>query len=339
LNYSPILEEVAKKIKTTPEDIKFKKDLAGTSTAQVSEITWNKGEKFGILKQNTTKVEWLFYSKIAKNYKVPAPFPIAFSKSSDVPWILLDKIYRGVHPKKWGRDNIDRALSELAGFHAQFLGREEEKEFSQFPKLLTKDWETTKEKLNSNIDRAINIASQYSEKTPVTKTEFERVKKTINSEGFIEDILFSGTTLLHGATWVYNFMQSKKCSYLLDWRECHFGAPATEILHFYDLFPFSVEGIFDIKISLREQVYTLDEIIKIYITAIRKNEGKILIKDFKKSIKASVAFHIAHHWAPILKPDVIYLHGGRYFVARTLRLLPSRRVMREHFKNLLAIGK
>ena len=334
MKYSPILEEVAKKLKCTPEDIKFKRNLVGTSTAKVSEITWDKGTKNGILKQNTTKVEWLFYSKIAMNYKVPAPFPIAFSKSSDLPWVLLEKIQRGVHPKKWEKPNIERALRELGYLNGQFLGRESEEEFEGFPKPFTQDWESTKARLVENLDKAINIAKQYKDKTPITKTELEKVKRTINSKDFLNDILINGTSLLHGATWTYNFMQSAKCSCLLDWQECSFSPPVLEFLHFYDLIPFHVEGV---KISVKENPFTLDEMIKIYLESIRKNKGKIPLKDFKKSIKLAVAYHIAYHWAPILKPDVIYLHGGRYFVARTLRLLPSRRVMRSHFKNLISL--
>jgi hypothetical protein len=334
MNNSPILEEVAKKLKCSPDEIKFKRDLVGTSTAKVSEIIWDKGKKNGILKQNTTKVEWLFYSKIATNYKVPAPFPIAFSKSSDLPWVILEKIQRGVHPKKWEKANIERALKELGYLNGQFLGRESEKEFDGFPKPFTQDWERTKEKLIENLDKAINIAQQYADKTPITKTEFEKVKKVIKSKNFLDDILICGTSLLHGATWTYNFMQSAKCSCLLDWQECFFGPPALEFIHFHDLIPFHVEGV---KISLKENPITLDDMMKKYLEAVRKKKGKIALKDFKKTLKPAVAFHIAAHWAPILKPDVIYLHGGRYFVARTLRLLPSRRVMRTHFKNLISM--
>jgi hypothetical protein len=334
LNHTPILDEVAKELKCSSEEIKFKRDLVGTSTAKVTEITWDKGKKNGILKQNTTKVEWLFYSKIATNYKVPAPFPIAFSKSSDVPWILLEKIQRGVHPKKWEKENIERALKELGYLNGQFQGKEEDDEFKGFPKPFTQDWENIKERLLENLEKATNIAIQYKETSPVTKTELEKIKKIINSKNFLEDYLICGTSLLHCATWTYNFMQSTKCSCLLDWQECSFGPPIREFLHFYDLIPFHVEGV---KISIKENPFTLEEMMKIYLDAFRKNKGKIQLKDFKKSLKSAVAFHLANHWAPILKPDVIYLHGGRYFVARTLRLLPSRKVMRAHFKNLISL--
>ena len=334
MKHSPILEELAKKLKCSPEEVKFKRDLVGTSTAKVSEITWDKGKKNGILKQNTTKVEWLFYSKIATNYKVPAPSPIAFSKSRDLPWILLEKIQRGVHPKKWEKENIERALKELGYLNGQFQGREDDDEFEGFPKPFTQDWDNIKERLIDNLDKAINIAKQYKETSPVTKTELEKVKKIINSKDFLENYLICGTSLLHCATWTYNFMQSSKCSCLLDWQESSFGPPIREFIHFYDLIPFHVEGV---KISVKENPFTLDEMIKIYLEAFRKKKGKIQLRDFKKSIKPAVAFHLANHWAPILKPDVIYLHGGRYFVARTLRLLPSRRVMREHFKNLISL--
>ncbi|MCK5141637.1 MAG: hypothetical protein KAQ70_05540, partial [Candidatus Heimdallarchaeota archaeon] len=70
-----------------------------------------------------------------------------------------------------------------------------------------------------------------------------------------------------------------------------------------------------------------------------KRGGKITLPKFKQSLKAAVSFQIAYFWAKILKPDVIHLHGGRYFIARTLRLLPSRKVMREHFKKLLELSK
>ncbi|MFW9853193.1 MAG: hypothetical protein ACFFDS_09630 [Candidatus Thorarchaeota archaeon] len=332
MSFSPIIEEVAKKLKCKPEDIRFKKDLDGTSTARVSEVTWGK-DKIGILKQNTNKIEWLFYSKIAKNYKVPAPSPIAVSTSSDIPWILIEKIYRGIHPKKWEKNNIERALKELARFHAQFFNREEEKEFEQFPKLFTKEWDKTKDKLIKDLNKAIKIATQYKGKTPVTKTEFEQIKKKIKQEKFLNDILSVGTTLLHGATWCYNFMQSAKCSCLLDWKECFFGPPSLEILHFYDLLHFNVEGI---KINLRSLPVTLDGLIKLYLSELKKKNITIKTSDFKETVKATVPFHFARQWAPILKPDVIYLHGGRYFVARTLRLLPSRKDIRQHYKDLLA---
>lgn len=334
MSFSPIVDEVAKNLKCKQEDIKFKRDLVGTSTAKVSEITWGK-DKVGILKQGVTKIEWLFYSRIVKNYKVPAPFPIAVSKSSDIPWILIEKISRGVHPKKWEKSNIERALKELAHFHSQFFSREEEKEFDQFPKLLTKDWDETKDKLIKDLNKAIKIASQYKGKTPVTKTEFEQIKKKIMKETFLKDMLAIGTTLLHGGTWCYNFMQSSKCTCLLDWKECFFGPPGWEILHFYDLLHFYVDGI---KISLRELPVTLEGLIKLYVKELNKKNIAIKISDFRKTVKASIPFHFARQWAPILKPDVIYLHGGRYFVARTLRLLPSRKVIRQHYKDLLAFG-
>lgn len=79
--------------------------------------------------------------------------------------------------------------------------------------------------------------------------------------------------------------------------------------------------------------------IKIYHTEFKKAGGKITLAKFRESLKAAVSFQIAYFWARILKPDVIHLHGGRYFIARTLRLLPSRKVMRDHFESLLDLSR
>ncbi len=328
------MSEVAKKIKTSPEAIKVRKYLSGTSTAKVAEISWEKN-KTAILKQNTTKVEWLFYSKIASKYNVPAPRVIAVSKSSDVPWILISKIYRGVHPKKWDESNIKRALAEIARLHAQFYNKEDKKELEDFPKPFTIDWEKKKEDLIENLNKASKIAINYKGKTPLTKNDFEKAKKVIKSDTFVKDLLASGTSLLHGDTWTYNFMQSSQCiACLLDWQECFIGPPAWELLYFYDLLPFHVDGI---KISLYELPFTFEEIAKIYFEEMEINGVKLKKADFLKSLKASVSLQIAQFWATQLKPDVLYLRGGRYFVARTLRLLPSRKEMRDYLKGLMSV--
>ncbi len=336
MNPSPILEEVAKKLKTPSEEIKIRRYLSGTSTAKVSEIRWEK-DKVGILKQNTTKVEWLFYSKIANKHNVPAPRVIAFSDTSDVPWVLISKIYRGVHPKKWDESNIDRAIKEIARLHAIFYNKEDNEEFEEFSKPFGVDWEKTKKGLIENLDRASKIALNYKSKTPLTKTELDKTKKIIKSKTFLADFLASGTTLLHGDTWSYNFMQSSQCiACLFDWQESFIGPPAWEILYFYDLLPFHIDGI---KISLYDLPFSFDEVLKKYFDELEINGVKLKKVDFLKSLKAAVSFQIAYQWAPRLKPDVLYLRGGRYFVARSLRLLPSRSEMREYFKGLLAISE
>ncbi|MBY9001698.1 MAG: phosphotransferase [Candidatus Heimdallarchaeota archaeon] len=336
MNKSPVIEEIAKELKCTVDEIKFRKNLSGTSTASVSEISWGKEKRVGILKQNTTKVEWLFYSKIASEYSVPAPKPIAFSKNSDMPWILIEKIPRGIHPKRWSKNHIEKAVKQLARFHAQFHNKEEEKIFDDFRKKTTIEWENTQKRLLDNIKRATQIAVNYEGKYPITKKEFDYVKKEINSKEFHERLLAGGTSLLHGDVWIYNFMQTPSCACLLDWQESFFGPPAWEFLYFYDLIPLLVDGF---KIGTRVNPFTLDELIKIYHNEFKKAGGKMTLQQFRKSLKAAVSFQIAYFWARILKPYVINLHGGRYFIARTLRLLPSRKVMRAHFKNLLDISR
>jgi len=97
-----ILDEVAQKLKVSSDQIKFKGDLTGTSTAKVSEISWGK-DKEGILKQNTTKEEWIIYSTLANKYRLPVPKIKAMSKTSEVPWILLEKIPKSIHPRASGR--------------------------------------------------------------------------------------------------------------------------------------------------------------------------------------------------------------------------------------------
>ncbi|MHA1668441.1 MAG: phosphotransferase [Candidatus Heimdallarchaeaceae archaeon] len=331
-----IHEDIAKKLKVNPETIKVNKVLAGTSSAKVLDIEWGKEKKQGILKENTTKTEWLFYKLIAKNYDVPAPIPITISDTSEIPWILLNKVERGIHPKKWGKVEVEKAIKGLVKLHATFINKEEEKELEPFQKTFTKDWSKTKRILLENLDKAIKIAANYSTKTPVTKSEFEKVKKRIKAKNFTDSLLTCGTTLLHGETWTYNFTQSKECNCLIDWQECHVGPPAVEIVYFFDLLPFHVEGI---KIGLKERPFSFDEIIKMYLAEMRKKGVKISLKDFKVTLQSAVFYQLARQWAPLLKPDVVYLKGGQYFVHRTLRLLPSRREMRKHFKNLLELGE
>ncbi len=335
LNSLSILDEVAKKLKIDSKEIKFRKDLVGTSTAKVSEISWGKS-KIGILKQNTTKVEWLVYSKIATKHKIPTPKIIAISKSSDVPWILLEKIPKSIHPKDWTKENIEAALREIAKLHSKFYNKTDSKEFDNIPVVNEIEWKTIKSNLISNINKALKIAEHYEGKTPLTKTDLEIVKKDLNSKDFIKKFLSSGQTLIHGGTWTYNFLQTSSKIYLLDWQECVIAPPAWDFLHFYDLLPFHVEGF---RVKLNELPFTFNELLKIYIDEMKKNKINIKLADFKKSLRAAVSIQIAHLWSPLLKPDVIYLKGGRYYISRTLRLWPSRKAVRQHFSDLLEIRK
>ncbi|GAG80267.1 unnamed protein product, partial [marine sediment metagenome] len=109
-----------------------------------------------------------------------------------------------------------------------------------------------------------------------------------------------------------------------------------EILHFYDLLPFKIDGM---KVGLKEIPITLNEITDIYLKELSKNKIKIKKNDFMDSIKAAIFFQLANYWAPRLKPFTVYLRGGSYFIGRTLRLLPSRSKLRAHFKELLDITK
>jgi len=333
LNSLPILDEVAKKLRISSDEIKFGKELVGTSTAKISEIFWGKN-KTGILKQNTTKTEWLVYSKIAKKHTIPVPKVLAISQSSEVPWILLEKIPRSIHPKDWDENHIKAALKEIAKLHSKFCGKIDGKELVDLPRLDKEEWTITRDVLLKKIDKAIKIAENYKGKTPLTKTDLETVRKDLKNKNFADNLFATGQTLIHGGTWTYNFLQSNSKIYLLDWQECVIAPPAWDFIHFYDLLPFQVEGI---RVSLNEIPFTFKELLKIYMDELKKNKTHIKLTDFKKSLRAAVSLQIAHLWCPMLKPDVIYLKGGRYFVSRSLRLWPSRKAVRQHFNDLMSI--
>ncbi len=333
MNSIPILDEVAKKLKVSADDIKFHKDLAGTSTAKVSEISWGKS-KTGILKQNTTKIEWIVYSKIAPKHKLPIPKILAISQSADVPWILLEKIPKNIHPKDWKEENIVSALKEIAKLHSKFYNITDSKEFSGLPRIDAEEWKSIKSILQSNINKALKIAEHYKGKTPLTKTDIEAVKKDLNSKTFIDNLLSAGTTLSHGGTWTYNFLQTSSKTYLLDWQECIIAPPACDFIHYYDLLPFQAEGF---RVKLNDLPFTFKELLKIYMDELKKNKVTIKLADFKQSLRAAVSLQIARIWCPMLKPDVIYLKGGRYYVSRSLRLWPSRKAVRQHFTDLMGI--
>ena len=335
MNSLPILDEVAKKLKVSSEDIKFRKDLVGTSTAKVSEITWGK-DKIGILKQNTTKTEWWVYSKIATKHNIPAPKVLAKSQSSEVPWILLEKIPESIHPKDWKEEHIIRALKEIAKLHAQFYNKTDSIEFENIPKINFDEWGMLKNNLMDNLKKALKIADNYKGKTPLTKTDLETAKRDLNSKNYFERLFSTGTTLIHGGTWTYNFLQTKSKIYLLDWQECMIAPPACDFIHFYDLLPFHAD---EYRVQLSDIPFTLDELLKVYFEELKANKVNIKLVDFKKSLKAAVSLQIAHIWSPMLKPDVIYLKGGRYYISRTLRLWPSRKAVRDHFSDLMNIRK
>ena len=336
MNSLPILEEVAKKLKISANEIDFKKDLVGSSNAKVSEIAWGKNNS-GILKQNTTKTEWLVYSKIAPKHTIPAPKVLAISQTAEVPWILLEKIPESIHPKDWKEGNIVRALKELAKLHSKFYNNVEGKEFSDLPIINQTEWKSWHSKMQNNIDKALKIAENYKGKTPLTKTDIEIAKKDLNSKNYLERLLSTDITLIHGGTWTYNFLQTNSKIYLLDWQECMIAPPAIDFIHFYDLLPFHAEGLF--RVQLDDLPLTFNELLKIYLDEIKKNKVNIKISEFKKSLKAAVSLQIAHVWCPMLKPEVIYLRGGRYFISRSLRLWPSRKAVRQHFTDLLNIRK
>ena len=241
MNSLPILDEVAKKLKISSDKIKFGKDLVGTSTAKVSEISWGK-DKSGILKQNTTKTEWLVYSNITKKYKIPVPKVLAISQSSEVPWILLEKIPSSIHPKDWKEEHIVNALKEIANLHSKFCNNLDGKELTDLPRIDKEEWDITKNVLLDNIKKAIKITENYKGKTPLTKTDLEIVRKDIKSKTFVDNLFATGQTLTHGGTWTYNFLQSNSKVYLLDWQECIIAPPALDFIHFYDLLPFQAEG-------------------------------------------------------------------------------------------------
>ena len=134
-----ILDEVAQKLKTSSDQIRFRRELAGTSTAKVTEISWGK-EKEGILKQNTTKEEWIIYSNLAKKYKLPVPKIIAISKTSEIPWILLEKIPKNIHPKNWKKDNIEAALREVAKINSKFYNNPILDTLENLPNVNEENW-------------------------------------------------------------------------------------------------------------------------------------------------------------------------------------------------------
>ncbi len=330
-----ILDEVAQKLKVSSDQIKFKGDLTGTSTAKVSEISWGK-DKEGILKQNTTKEEWIIYSTLAKKYKLPVPKIKAMSKTSEVPWILLEKIPQSIHPRNWDKFHVEKALKEVAKINAKFYNDPILDTLKDLPIVNEENWNDIKRKLQDNIKKALKIAESHQGKTPLTKTNLLSVRKDINSKDFLERFLAAGRTLIHGGTWTYNFLQTSSKVYLLDWQETMVASPALDFIYFYDLLPIHAEGF---RVKLVERPFTLDEMQEIYFKELEKNNVKISKSKFKTSLKASISFQIANLWAPMLKPDVILLRGGRYYIARSLRLWPSRKTMRQHYSDLIEIRK
>jgi len=330
-----ILDEVAQKLKTSSDQIKFRRELAGTSTAKVTEISWGK-EKEGILKQNTTKEEWIIYSSLVKKYKLPVPKIIAISKTSEIPWILLEKIPKSIHPKNWNKDNIEAALREVAKINSKFYNNPILDTLEDLPNVNEENWKDIKRNLQNSIKKAIKITESHKGKTPLTTTNLETVRKDINSKDFLVRFLAAGRTLIHGGTWTYNFLQTSTKTYLLDWQESMIASPALDFVHFYDFLPIHAEGF---RVRFSERPFTLEELQDIYFDELEKNKVKINKTKFKQSLKASISFQIAHIWAPMLKPDVILLRGGRYFIARSLRLWPSRKTMRQHYTDLMEIRK
>jgi len=330
-----ILDELAQKLKISSDQIKFKRELTGTSTAKVSEISWGK-EKEGILKQNTTKEEWMIYSTLVKKYKLPVPKIIAISKTNEVPWILLEKIPKSIHPRSWNKEHIEKALKEVAKINAKFYNNPILDTLNDLPIVNEENWNDIKRRLQNNIKKALKIAESHKGKTPLTKTNLETVRKDINSKDFLGRFLAAGRTLVHGGTWTYNFLQTDSKIYLLDWQESMIASPALDFIYFYDLLPIQAEGF---RVKLVDRPFTLTEMQNIYFKELEKNKVKISKSKFKQSLQASISFQIAHLWAPMLKPDVILLRGGRYYIARSLRLWPSRKTMRKHYSDLMEIRK
>lgn len=331
-----ILSEISKQFDCSKDEIKITKRLKGTSSAETYQLRICTEKINVIFKNQTTLNEWLFYKEITPNYEVPAPKTLAISKTSDVLWIIIEKVTKGLHPKKWKKEDIKNALKAIACFHSKFYNKVEQERFKEFPKLTIKEWRHKKKELYENLNKAKLVAKNYEDVIPITIEEIERVKKEISKTKYIDSLQRSGITLLHGDSWIYNFMLTKNDLHIIDWQDCFFGPSALEILHFYDLLPFKIDGM---KVGLREIPITLNEIIDIYLRELSKNKIKIKKSDFKESMKAAIFFQLAHYWAPRLKPFTVYLKGGSYFIGRTLRLLPSRSKLRAHFKELLDYTK
>ena len=331
-----ILSEISQQFDCSKDEIRIIKRLKGTSSAETYQLRIGKEKINVIFKNQTTLNEWLFYKEIAPNYEVPAPKTLAISKTSDVLWIIIEKVAKGLHPKKWKKEDIKNALKAIACFHSKSYNKVELERFKDFPKLTIKEWSHKKKELYENLKRAKLVAKNYEDVIPITIEEIERVKKEISKPKYINSLQKSGISLLHGDTWIYNFMLTKNDLHIIDWQYCFFGPPALEILHFYDLLPFKIDGM---KVGLREIPITLDEITDIYLRELSKNKIKIKKNDFMESMKAAIFFQLAHYWAPRLKPFTVYLQGGSYFIGRTLRLLPSRSKLRAHFKDLLDYTK
>lgn len=329
-----ILNELCQKLNCNEEDLIIEeRNISLPSHFEFSSIVkWN--DKAAILKQDTNQREWLFYSQISQHYDVPVPEVYAYSDDKEVKWVLFKKIVKGIHPKKYEKKHIERAVQALAKLHSTFIEKHTDQLFKTIPKPYLKPWEEEKGILLANLEQGIRKAQNFYQSTPLDKEVFEQAKEDILSENFLEDLLACGNTLLHGDTWTYNFMQPKDEIYLLDWEQYFFGPSAYELIYFYDLLSLVVDGM---KVELRDVPYEFEDIANMYINECKIHGWEIDRQAFSKSLKRAVSLQMAYHWATTVKPHSIYLKGGLHFVRRMLRLMPSLEETRTHLDKILKI--
>ncbi|MCK4844989.1 MAG: hypothetical protein KAS95_04900, partial [Candidatus Heimdallarchaeota archaeon] len=183
-----IISEISKQLDCSKDEIRITKKLHGKSSAKTYQLRIRKEKINVIFKDQTTLNEWLFYKEITPNYEVPAPKTIAISKSSDVPWILIEKVAKGLHPKKWTKEDITNALKAIACFHSKFYLKVEQKRFKDFPKLTIKEWSYKKKELCENLNKAKLVANNYEDVIPITIEEIERVKKEISKPNYLDSL-------------------------------------------------------------------------------------------------------------------------------------------------------
>ncbi len=333
-----ILNEIAKELNIDVEIIKVDKTIRGSSTTAIKQISLGENGELAILKERASYLEWFFYTNLTDKYNVPAPKLLASSKTSDGHWILLQKITKGLHPRKWGQKHFELAIRAIAQLHAQFyLKTEELKKLGKVPEPLNKEnWENTRQQLIEDLRKSANTAKNYEKNTIINAEEFETLIEKIENPKFLDNLLACGTTLVHGDSWIYNIFQNKEGVYFIDWEDYFIGPSIWELIYFYDLSHYFVDGV---KITYRKNPLDLDVIVSFYLDELNKNGVELNVIDFNRSFKAGLVFHMAYYWGRKYKPFTLYLKGGRYFVKRVLRLLPSRDDLREHIEKLLKLDQ
>ncbi|MHA1686291.1 MAG: phosphotransferase [Candidatus Heimdallarchaeaceae archaeon] len=328
-------QEIAKKLGIDLSSIKRVKQYSGSSPASICEIILGEKKERAILKENTTKTEWIIYKTFSKYKELPLPKVLATSDRIEMPWILIRKVPRGIHPIKWKKTEFEKAIKTLAIVHAKFYDKPIEEELFDIRQITKDNWKETLVSLLERIEKATNIARMQKSSFPLTLEDIETIKELISEPNFPKRFFSVGQTLVHGDAWSYNFFISKAGTYLVDWQESKITSPAWEMLYFFDYSRIFVNGL---KISLKPPQLTLEEITGLYLDELKSRGVTINSSDFEKALSAAAAFQIAYHWTKRVKPYAFYLRGGRYFINTVLRLFPDRKTVQRHFQELIEIA-